>query len=197
MRQIFSVCGLAAAVLMSSATSAHAQTTAAGPYYATPSWDQTLPCTALNTCPRFIVLSNFNNEAVLDRDTGLVWERSPSPNLTGTMEYVCTVKATGDRQGWRLPTNAELRSLIDLSQETSSDPLPGVFPPVPRPATAAALPPGHPFIGVLFSNSDFYWTSTPLRVLVGFEAVGFGRPRVPGGAPADDQFMKGWCVRGS
>ena len=40
-----------------------AQTVAAGPYYATPSWDQTLACTASATCPRFIVLSNFNNEA--------------------------------------------------------------------------------------------------------------------------------------
>src|SRR5713101_6294178 len=47
---------------------APAQTTANGPYYATPSWDQTLACTTLATCPRFIVLSNFNNQAVLDRE---------------------------------------------------------------------------------------------------------------------------------
>jgi hypothetical protein len=33
-----------------------------GPYYATPSWDQTLPA---NT--RFVVLSNFANAAMLDR----------------------------------------------------------------------------------------------------------------------------------
>src|ERR1044071_6059779 len=48
------------------ATLARAQTTSAGPYYATPSWDQTLP-----VATRFIVLSNFNSEAVLDRETGL------------------------------------------------------------------------------------------------------------------------------
>src|SRR5258706_4372951 len=39
---------------------------AVGPYYATPSWDQTL---AVST--RFIVLSNMNGDAVLDRETGI------------------------------------------------------------------------------------------------------------------------------
>ena len=52
--------------------------TSAGPYYAEPSWDQKLQCDTQATCPRFIVLSNWNSEAVLDRETGLVWEQSPS-----------------------------------------------------------------------------------------------------------------------
>ena len=39
-----------------------AQTAVNGPYYATPSWDQTLP-----PASRFLVLSNFANNAVLDR----------------------------------------------------------------------------------------------------------------------------------
>src|SRR5258706_16328966 len=50
---------------------------AVGPYYATPSWDQTLPAST-----RFVVLSNFNSEAVLDRETGLVWEKSPATLTT-------------------------------------------------------------------------------------------------------------------
>src|SRR5437660_12527200 len=38
---------------------------AVGPYYAAPSWDQTLAAST-----RFIVLSNMNGDAVLDRETG-------------------------------------------------------------------------------------------------------------------------------
>jgi hypothetical protein len=60
---------------------ARAQTTAVGPYLATPAWDQKLQCDTLTTCPRFVVLSNWNSEAALDRETGLVWERSPSTTL--------------------------------------------------------------------------------------------------------------------
>jgi hypothetical protein len=62
---VFGVCGIAVIY-------AWAQTVAPGPYYAMPSWDQTLP-----VATRFIVLSNMGSNAVLDRETGLVWERSP------------------------------------------------------------------------------------------------------------------------
>ena len=62
------------------ANPAGAATTAAGPYYANPSWNQQLPAST-----RFVVLSNWidaahpsGGAAVLDRKTGLVWEQSPS-----------------------------------------------------------------------------------------------------------------------
>lgn len=115
-----------------------AQTTSNGPYYAVPSWDQTLPAAT-----RFIVLSNFNGEAVLDRETGLVWERSPSPFGATWVDarFVCTRKAIGNRRGWRLPALAELASLLDIS----------VSPPSP------ALPLGHPFLNVQLS---IYWSAT-------------------------------------
>jgi len=58
------IIGLAIGIVAGSAV---AQTTANGPYYATPSWDQTMPAAT-----RFIVLSNMASEAVLDRETGLV-----------------------------------------------------------------------------------------------------------------------------
>jgi hypothetical protein len=35
-------------------------------------WDKNLP-----SASRFTILHDFNNEAVRDNETGLVWERSP------------------------------------------------------------------------------------------------------------------------
>src|SRR5438477_12772588 len=81
-----------------------------GPYYATPSWDQKLA-----TATRFVVLTDWNSEAVLDRETGLVWEKSPS--RTGApwvpARMACLNKILGERKGWRLPSIPELASLID------------------------------------------------------------------------------------
>ena len=151
MRQIFTtVGGLVVAVLMCSGSSAHAQTTAIGPYYAAPSWDQTIACTAPANCPRFIVLANFNNEAVLDRETGLVWERTPKvtrhENLLSADGF-CLIEATGGRFGWRLPTAAEFGSLLDAK--------PLVF------ITAGQLPLGHPFtVGVSGGIFEVFWSST-------------------------------------
>jgi hypothetical protein len=120
---------------------ARAQTVAPGPYYANPSWDQKLACDTVASCPRFIVLSNWGSEAVLDRETGLVWQRTPVGSgdfFSG--QVLCALQTTGGRQGWRLPSFQELQSLID----------PSVADPV-------ALPAGHPFVGV----SQFgYWTAT-------------------------------------
>src|SRR5205807_1369275 len=106
-----------------------------GPYYATPSWDQKLQCDTQATCPRFIVLSNWidashpsGGAAVLDRETGLVWEQSPANSHTWqNARYQCTNLTTGGRKGWRLPSVHELASLIDPNQSSPT------------------LPPGHPF----------------------------------------------------
>jgi hypothetical protein len=128
----------------------NAQTISNGPYYATPSWDQKLQCDTQATCPRFIVLSNWNNEAVLDRETGLVWERSPGI-LPGTSTLAvtwdparaCVGKNVGGRKAWRLPSVQELASLVD----------PSVGFPGP------SLPAGHPFMNV---QQGFYWSATTL-----------------------------------
>ena len=120
---------------------AAAQTAANGPYYATPSWDQKLQCDTTATCPRFIVLSNWKNEAVLDRETGLVWERSPSGDLDWyDAQTQCNSLILGNRVGWRLPTIQELLSLVDRSVS-------------PGPT----LPAGHPFSNVHSSNE--YWST--------------------------------------
>src|SRR5215471_19635510 len=76
MRMLKSLTGFFALVLLSAGANA---ASGAGPYYANPSWDQQLP-----GATRFIVLSNWvdanfpnGGAAVLDRETGLVWEQSP------------------------------------------------------------------------------------------------------------------------
>src|SRR5215510_1444756 len=88
----------ASAILTSAGSLAHAQTVSNGPYYATPSWDQTLPP---NT--RFIVLSNMNSAAVLDRETGLVWQKTPDQSHTlrlSEAQQTC-FEFESVRYGWR------------------------------------------------------------------------------------------------
>ncbi len=121
-------------------TTASAQTYANGPYYATPSWDQTF---APNT--RFIVLSNFNNEGVLDRETGLVWQRTWSGTFLRDLNIAqasCVIRKLGGRAGWRLPTAPEFASLLEPTATS--------FPP---------LPAGHPFF-VPAGGSFETWTAT-------------------------------------
>jgi len=128
---------------------AAAQTVAPGPYYATPSWDQTLGCASASACPRFVVLSNMASAAVLDRETGLVWEKSPSatffPWASSSDETAadhCSSSTVGNRRGWRVPAIAELLTLIDGDPANTNNP---------------KLPPGHPFTNLQFS---VYWSST-------------------------------------
>jgi hypothetical protein len=112
---------------------------AVGPYYALPSWDRKMA--AVN---RFVVLTNWASAAVLDKETGLVWERSPDLAVLpwSGARFACTGKTTGNRKGWRLPSMPELASLID----------PSVAFPGPT------LPPGHPFSNVVQSSG--YWSAT-------------------------------------
>jgi hypothetical protein len=165
---------LVLAIATLSARTAAAQTVAAGPYYAIPSWDQTFACATPDKCRRFIVLSNFGSQAVMDRETGLVWERSPSAaSFTWFSASVgCMNLRVGNRFGWRLPTFPELRSLVD--------------------ATADFLPAGHPFSGV---QSERYWSATgpvesPESAFgVALRAPGFGH------LPRTEKLLR-WCVRG-
>ena len=98
---------LMTAAIVSTSGPADAQTSAPGAYYAPPAWSQSLPAST-----RFILLSNFNNEAVLDRETGLVWMRTPDQAATfwDAAFSTCSSHSIGSRVGWRLPTMTELRS---------------------------------------------------------------------------------------
>jgi hypothetical protein len=171
---------LAICRLMAPASPASAQ----GPYYAMPAWDQTLPAST-----RFVLVlfqevctpeCHQIATGVLDRETGLVWERIPSASAIQFVPatIACAAKVRGGRLGWRLPDFDELASLMD-----------------PTVTAGVRLPPGHPFINI---GDRGYWTrtvspfGTNSRLLVNFHYD-------LGGifSPADEQFHRPVrCVRG-
>lgn len=127
---------------------------------------------------RFKVLAQFGNDAVLDKETGLVWEQSPDTgggrSWLSALSF-CNKKSVGNRKGWRLPTIQELASLVDPTQ---------VNP---------ALPSGHPFTDVQFF---LYWSSSTVAGDTNVAwVVNFGN-----GSVIDGEGKLGgiftWCVRG-
>jgi hypothetical protein len=155
------------------------------PYYPLPSWNQTLSGKA-----RFVLvmpIDDFGRQAVLDRETGLVWQRTPAE--ARAFEFLearrlCRTENTGGRQGWRLPSVEELSSLLDLSP-ASSDP---------------GLPGGHPFD--LREITPVFWSAS----VDDYDAVGHAyavtfvgeQPdTVPGVRVFPKNFhLRAWCVRG-
>jgi hypothetical protein len=132
----------------------------------------------LPAAQRFVILSAFTNDAVLDKATGLVWEKSPQTTSAKwtVARRTCTEKNVGGQNGWRLPSLEELSGLVDSS----------VAPP------SLALPPGHPFLAV---RSAVYWSSTrPGEDPKGAWGVHFG---LGGGATFINwaHSVQVWCVR--
>jgi hypothetical protein len=161
-------------ISMGLGVTASAQATDAnGPYYATPSWDQKLAAAT-----RFVVLLNWNSDAVLDRETGLVWEQSPFNTIRSwdSARFQCISRKTGGRRGWRLPTVHELASLLDPN----------------NPDGNPDLPPGHPFGPVQASK---YWSATTSAADANFAwVVDFYSGFATTSNKADILFV--WCVRG-
>jgi hypothetical protein len=94
---------------------------------------------------------DVQGEVVIDRATGLTWNRNASPatfplSWAETFEYVNGLNRSGYHgiDDWRLPRRRELFSLISHQQ---------INP---------ALPDGHPFSDVF---SGYYWTSSACRRL--------------------------------
>jgi hypothetical protein len=138
-----------------------------------PAWSQKIPAVA----DRFTIV--LDGAGVLDKETGLVWERIPDTTLRTWNDAVtyCYSKTVGDRKGWRLPTIEELASLLDPTQGTQNNP---------------ALPNGHPFQNVQRSG---YW-STTTRSSSANEA--WGLYFYPGGVGTSDKAINfcSWCLRG-
>ena len=129
----------------------------------------------------------LDGEAVLDRETGLVWERSLCSTFAppGVCEndwkdacLECYRKKLGGRMGWRLPTAEELTSLVDTQR------------------VKPALPQNHPFNYV---RAEFYWSSTtypgfnpptPFAILVSLYYGGTGNYNKTAA------IFYTWCVRG-
>jgi hypothetical protein len=151
---------------------------------------------------RFTLLASSNDEAVLDNETGLVWERNPlhpQPDVIGSDTgfrpwpfalHYCATKEVGGRFGWRLPSVQELLSLVDSGGD----------------GFGRELPAGHPF-----ANTDLpgepppfgYWTATtylPLfpipedSALVVEFATRTSNDAVTVQSKTDEQRV--WCVRG-
>ncbi len=134
-----------------------------------PAWSQILPA-----ADRFKLV--MGGAAVLDKETGLVWEQSPATTIQSWLValYSCNAKAVGGRKGWRLPTLQELASLVDPTQ---SNP---------------ALPSGHPFSNVLSSD---HWSATTYADDAGFAGI---VDLFNGAVYVSVKPLKAyvWCVRG-
>jgi hypothetical protein len=141
-----------------------------------PTWSEKI------TTGRFI--DALGGAAVLDRETGLVWEKSPSQTTKtwGASLYECYGLEIGGRKGWHLPTIEQLMSLVDTSVSGS-----------PK------LPSGHPFDtdctsgGCVGSNYAYYSATQDIATTHAYLLfIGAGTAGIEGKDNADHF----WCVRG-
>lgn len=142
-----------------------------------PLWDKVIPGKG-----RFKVLKAFGDEAALDKETGLVWQRSPALNA-GTW-YLnadgCVVTDVAGRFGFRLPRVEELLSLVEGSGTVGS----------------LKLPDGHPFLG---AEGGVFWSSSMSSIST---AAGLDQllvldldVRTIAALPRNGS-ARAWCVRG-
>ena len=156
-----------------------------------PAWSQSLdstngdPTTGCNS-DRFKCV--LGGAAVLDMETGLVWEQSPvttthslasadigAPDNGADAE--CINRGVGGKMGWRLPSIPELASLV----------VPG------DPAGGPDLPAGHPFSNI---QSAAYWSGT--RDVTSWPTRSWAADFSNGSVFVDNvqDFHHVWCVRG-
>jgi hypothetical protein len=147
----------------------------------------------INSPARFQVLTQFGGAAVLDLETGLVWERSPSvekqpwsPRNPDTAHIACDTKPVGNRLGWRVPTIQELGSLLDTTRS--------------RPPLTA----GHPFVLNAEQQTGEFWSASTAATdpvspnsawFADFASNNFPEGIVLYGAGDKTTLRFVWCVR--
>ncbi len=134
-------------------------------------WDQKIAGAS-----RFTVLESFDDLAVLDTETGLVWQRTPSQFAVhwGSARSLCWEIGTAGRQGWRLPEAHELMTLVGASG-----------------GLGVQLPSNHPFLDV---QSLSYWTATSYYPETARTVNMF--TGVTSAALKEQAGVHFWCVRG-
>lgn len=135
--------------------------------------------------PRFAIYDpgtpeDETDDVVLDKETGLVWERDAYSENTNWFEanVYCYLKNLGGRKGWRLPAVEELATLIDETQDSPK------------------LPSGHPFVLVPSGGDETsLWTATTVAgVPDNGWRVHFDSGELRHAAKTAE--YKAWCVRG-
>jgi hypothetical protein len=142
-----------------------------------PSWHQSLDAIGGCASERFSCV--LAGAAVLDRETGFVWELQPA-TLAAPVSWFqasnfCQNHQVGSRKGWRLPGLEELLTLVDTSASPS-------------------LPAGHPFLSI---SAMPYWTSTTSleNATDGFTVNFFNGQRSITSKGSVEFGV--WCVRGA
>jgi len=132
--------------------------------------------TGTQTLPRFTVLADYNNAAVKDNSTGLVWEQNPIATISdwSSARTQCINKNVGGMRGWRLPSVAELASLIDPS------------------LTA-------PYVPVVFTGvqQNSYWSATSYETNTNTNKWSVNLMDGLAGTTGKGTALNVWCVRGT
>ena len=141
-----------------------------------PSWSRTLPANDTgDNCKSSRFTCVFGDTAVLDQETGLVWQRTPSEAVNQVWSVAvanCRELQFSGRYGWRLPFVEEYQSL-------------------------QPLPAGNPFTNV--RPTGFYWSASTVpdnstRAYVA--SLGGGAPYPVATDGKLSTIYSVWCVRG-
>lgn len=148
-----------------------------------PSWGQVLPSNngGVGGCNSTRFECVMADTAVLDHETGLVWQRAVAGDATNFINasyFGCETLELDGRYGWHLPTVQQLRSLVD--------------------ASADHLPDGHPFLGVLTASPHTFWSSSLFNLGTGELDLWVVNVDLPADVllRPSTELHRRWCVRG-